>query len=359
MGSGAYLGLLLVGPSGAAAGTTNSGWKNRMAITFDNSGRGQLTDFPATIRLNSARLDFDDLQSTGADIRFYGSDATTLLSHELVWFDAAQQKAELQVRVPQIAANSTSDFIYLYFNNPNAAAAEDAATVWSDYTAVYHFTEETGTYGDSTGSHPSTAVTVANRSNGEGFSEGPAPVFSNHEVQLGNWNVPPVGPGNDGLTMELFLKFNSFTVSDGRLLTKATSFVSDADHTWALSTFGGGPHYLRSRIRTGGTTTAIVDTDVTGPLSTGNWYHVVSTYDGTTGKIYLNGTLVESTAFTGTLDQDARSIVVGRHPDGSRPLDGVIDEARVAPFAVSEDYLRAVNSSFRDTMQTYGSVENL
>ena len=358
MGSGAYLGILLLGsPAGGSVATGI--WKKRLPISFDNTGRGQLVNFPATIRLTAARVDFSLIQDNGADIRFYSEDMETLLKHELVWFDPVQEKAEMQVLVPQIAAGTSTDRIYMLYNNETAADGQQASALWSNYTAVYHLSEGSGQYLDSTGDHSSTSVTVTDRQNTEGIAGGPAPVFSNHEIQLGNWNVSPAGPGNDGLTMEMFLKFNSFATSDGRLLTKSTSFVSDADHTWAISTFGGGPHYLRARIRTAGTTTAILDSDVTGPLASGTWYHIVSTYDDTTGKVYLNGNLVESAAFTGLLDQDARSIVVGRHPDGSRPLDGVMDELRIAPFAVSEDFLDATNESFRDSMQSYGAVENL
>ena len=42
-------------------------------------------------------------------------------------------------QVPQLDANSTTDSITLYYNNPTAPAAQNKAGVWSNgYAAVWH-----------------------------------------------------------------------------------------------------------------------------------------------------------------------------------------------------------------------------
>ena len=69
-----------------------------------------------------------------------------------------------------------------------------------------------------------------------------------------------------------------------------------------------------------------------GALSTGVWYHLVATWDGTSDadgvKLYLNGSEVDSaTASSGTLyTRGTDGFEIGRDPHNSRYFDGIVDE---------------------------------
>ena len=66
------------------------------------------------------------------------------------------------------------------------------------------------------------------------------------------------------------------------------------------------------------------------------WYHIAFTYDGTTVKLYVNGTMVGSYAFTGTLGVNATDLEIGRYSASSATTQDMrIDEVAVYPTALS------------------------
>ncbi|MDX2359554.1 MAG: T9SS type A sorting domain-containing protein [Crocinitomicaceae bacterium] len=81
-------------------------------------------------------------------------------------------------------------------------------------------------------------------------------------------------------------------------------------------------------------------------MSTGQWYHVAGTYDGTTLKVYINGEEVGSTAYTGAISASTYDVTLGRityTAGGARYFDGEIDEVKIwgsaLPQSSIQDYL--------------------
>ncbi|GAE63688.1 T9SS type A sorting domain-containing protein [Chryseobacterium indologenes] len=70
-------------------------------------------------------------------------------------------------------------------------------------------------------------------------------------------------------------------------------------------------------------------------LNANTWYHVAATYDGTTMKLYINGTLDASKAQTGSVSSNG-SFNVGYLYETSRNFNGKIDEVRVWKRALSQ-----------------------
>jgi hypothetical protein len=70
-------------------------------------------------------------------------------------------------------------------------------------------------------------------------------------------------------------------------------------------------------------------------LSTGQWYHVAATWDGSTVKIYIDGVLNTSTSRTGTIGTDTRTLYMGGRSGGTDMFNGMIRDVRFYNRALS------------------------
>ena len=74
-----------------------------------------------------------------------------------------------------------------------------------------------------------------------------------------------------------------------------------------------------------------------GALSTGTWYHIVGTYDGSNMRLYLNGTLQQTTPLTGGIGTSASPINIGRNPAYSGDyIAASFDEVAVYPATLNQ-----------------------
>ncbi|MEM0897586.1 MAG: PQQ-dependent sugar dehydrogenase [Verrucomicrobiota bacterium] len=204
----------------------------------------------------------------------------------------------------------------------------------NDYTHRWTFdnTAGTGTWRD-TANAPTYATGQVNQ----------ALTFdgSDDAVDLG----PLDAASGTGLTITLWFRADDFGISDARFLSKADGQF-DQDHYWMISTLNGSQ--LRLRLRAGGNTTTLISPS--GTLSTGTWTHVTARYDGATMKLFKDGVEVASTAKTGVLDTNGTvDAAIGNQPTtasgGSRPFDGLIDDVRIYPRALSESEISTVRDA--------------
>ena len=66
-----------------------------------------------------------------------------------------------------------------------------------------------------------------------------------------------------------------------------------------------------------------------GVIVAGGTYHVVGTFDGTTQRLYVNGTQVASAALSGSATTNTRALVIGSWDGASEFFAGTIDEPAV------------------------------
>ena len=115
------------------------------------------------------------------------------------------------------------------------------------------------------------------------------------------------------------------------------------NQTNALRMFGGGGgfrHYWWGN-----------DLDSNVSLSTGTWYHVASTFDGTTRKLYLNGTLLVSDTPGGGHNATAEHFAIGR-TCCSEYFDGVLDDIAIYNVALNANSIATLAATSPTTTTT-------
>lgn len=128
---------------------------------------------------------------------------------------------------------------------------------------------------------------------------------------------------NSGISLGGWVYLGSKSSGEGALISK--------------SPWDGWPYYLAInqgnatvRFRTWQLSNTDLNTSQT--LSRGAWHHVIATWDGSTKRIYINGSLSESVAATGTMSSTTGAVCLGSVANGStcstgtHILEGRLDE---------------------------------
>ena len=81
--------------------------------------------------------------------------------------------------------------------------------------------------------------------------------------------------------------------------------------------------------------------DGTAALPAGLWSHLAVTYDGTTQRLYVNGTQVSSSAISGTISTSSGPFKIGGNSIWGEWFNGLIDEVRVYNRALNAPEIQA------------------
>jgi hypothetical protein len=97
-----------------------------------------------------------------------------------------------------------------------------------------------------------------------------------------------------------------------------------------------------------------VDTRGTAQVATGTWTHLAGTYDGSTLRLYVNGSLASSLAVSGTLLNSTGALRIGGNGVWGEWFKGLIDEVRVyrrvlSASEIQTDMNTAVGAGSQDT----------
>jgi hypothetical protein len=76
-------------------------------------------------------------------------------------------------------------------------------------------------------------------------------------------------------------------------------------------------------------TSAEFNTDGTAPVPTGSWTFLTETYDGTTLRLYVNGTQASSKAVTGSMPNSTGPLKIGGNSLWAEWFSGLVDNVRV------------------------------
>ena len=78
-----------------------------------------------------------------------------------------------------------------------------------------------------------------------------------------------------------------------------------------------------------------------GVIVAGGTYHVVGTFDGTTQRLYVNGTQVASAALSGSATTNGNALMIGSWDGSSEFFNGTIDEPAVYGAVLSATQVAA------------------
>jgi biopolymer transport protein ExbB len=248
--------LLLSLFSAASHAWWNDDWTLRKKITLTNSA-GEVTDAPVLIRLHTGNFDFLSANEDGRDLRVIaGDDATELKFHIEKW-DGLNQLALVWVKMPKLAGTTEA---WLYFGNPETAAASDSKGSYDAVSAVFHFNEAGGNPADS-GAAGANATAFTGTRIAASFANGGVKFNSTQSVTL------PAPAGQGGWTVSMWLKPSAL---DGALMQAGGFSVA----------FAGGV----LNVQAGAANVASA-----APLVDGKWQHVAVVVEGAALRLYVDG----------------------------------------------------------------------
>jgi len=306
--------------------TAYPGWQHSGEMTILTTPEGAnlpasavVEDFPLLVRLDKDWFDFRQAKAGGEDFRISGGQGEPL-AYEIEEWDAANGKASVWVRIPRIQGNARQT-IRVHWGKADAASESNARAVFNEsngYLSVWHLGDEMR---DSVGTLDSkdagTTVTAgmvgkARHFAGKqgifcgdkiaGYPSADAPHSTEAWFRAERPNATIIGWGNEG---------------GGRGSKIRMQFRSPA-HLHIDSDFS----------------------DVNGerPLDMGQWIHVVHTYGGGEGRIYINGQLDAASKPRLDIKSPARLWIGGWYHNYD--FVGDIDEVRVSRVTRSADWIR-------------------
>jgi hypothetical protein len=123
-------------------------WRFSRALKLNTTATGAevnsaVVGFPVLVRLTSSRFDFGQALRDGGDVRFTNK-YDTPLSYEIERWDPVTELAEVWVKVDTVYGNDSTQFIKMYWGNPNAANESNGAAVFDTskgFAGVWHLGE--------------------------------------------------------------------------------------------------------------------------------------------------------------------------------------------------------------------------
>jgi hypothetical protein len=303
-------------------------WTRRRRVFFDNTGGGEaLTDFPVLVRVPpeaSVGTIFVDVDGT-------------VIAHEAEGTDA-------WVRIPEIEGASDDDCVWMYYENAGAPAPGPAAEVWSsEYAAVWHLQtplEDASAAGlDLRDLGTTDTDGVVGR--GRAFSR-PARAHLRTELD----DTSSIAPAT--LTVSAWVRRTAGLADFAGIVGRPSTTLGGNDFYLTLLD-GDLFFYVNDSINT------------EFPNDEAEWQYLVGTYDGGELALFVDGTKVATTAYSGSLNSTPRPIILGA--DSFSPadttgttdfFDGALDEVRVQQTARSEQWIEAQHRSMTEGFVRFG-----
>lgn len=280
--------------------------------------------------------------SSGYDIIFTSDAAcATKLDHEIEIYTAASGLVVMWVRVPTVAT-ATDTVIYLCYGDSGVTTSQEAITgVWdSNFKGVWHLPNGTTLTSLDSTSNDNDATATGSPTAVAGKVDGGVTVSTGN--YLGDTLAAAIGTTN---TVSAWVKFASLPSSGGQgfhgayAVDGAELFIWNQTGTTYFALYGSAFVYGSAP-------------------STGVWYYLVATRNGTGTNgylLYLNGAVDITT--TRSSGDSGSTFRIGRKGDGSDEMNGAVDEVRVSNSVRSASWITTEynNQSSPSTFYAVGS----
>ncbi|MHC4664129.1 MAG: DUF2341 domain-containing protein [Planctomycetota bacterium] len=342
------------------------GFSKRRKITFDTSAlTGDQTNFPVLIKLDSGNFDFGTAESDGRDIRFLDPDGRHL-QYEIEEYDSSGQTARIWVKVPLLTAGVTTDYIWIYYGNPDAVDAQNKNGVWDGYAAVFHFNTSASDYLDSSQNWNFARPVLGSTLAGEGVI-GDSVAFNGSAWAAMNMNYSGGENSLPSVTTTVWFK----SADSGGSWNSNWAFADfDRSEYWSFYLASDTGALEFSTMANGSSVSDFVGT--TTGLNDNAWCFGAAVYDGTDSRLYLNGSLDNTSSNPhGGLALGTANNRYGMLGDGTEATEfnggrnslyynGLIDELRISNSARSADWIKAEYLTVNDaSFSTVGTEESL
>jgi hypothetical protein len=297
------------------AATPYKGWQHSASMHLLTTPEGanlpataSEVNFPVLVRLNKDWFDFAGAKTQGEDIRF--ATGTGLpMAYQIDRWDAAAGSALIWVRVPEIKGNARLE-IKMFWGKADASSESSGPAVFNrsnGYLSVWHMNDPVA---DDAGMLESKDIDTTSSAGMVGLSRR----FSGAKgIDCGN-RIAGYPFASSPHTSEAWFKgekLNTSIVSWGKHNLVNLQLMSTPTHVSA-----GGVHG-------------------TSVLRKSEWVHVVYTYDGQSGRIYVNGQPDIAAPQPVTVEVlTPVSLTIGGG------FVGDIDEVRISRFPRSADWVK-------------------
>jgi len=288
--------------------------------------------------------------ANGYDVGFYADSGGTMkLKWEVEQYNGTTGHLIAWVKIPSVSNSSDTVFYLMYGNSAINTDQSDPPNTWdSSFKGVYHLRDGITLSGaDSTSLANTLAVNSASAISG--LIDGASTAGTNQSLGRGS-----ITHNSAIATVSAWIKA---TTATGRIAgldqdgtTHSQEIAIDANNkavAYAWDTING-----QQRICTGTTN-----------ITTGVWHYMVGTWDGTTGRVYLDGSLEGSIASANVYAAyTSPNMEIGGHATSGPAsvnayFSGNIDEVRFSYVARSATWITTEynNQSSPGTFTTMGS----
>lgn len=335
----------------------NTSYTRRIRIEINNLDQpATFTNQPILVTLTSSVINYVDLQAAGEDVRFVASDDTTQLPHEIEKWTIGGTSL-IWVRVPSIAASSSSGFIYMYYKNPSASDGQNRTGIWTNYWGVWHLHEDpSGTspqYRDGTSNaRHGSALNSPTRTAGY-IGDGAGLLSATDAIQINTDLAPALGASS---TFSCWMKTsqvgnNTTWLAPGLTGVEEAGGGNDIFFGWLD---GAGNIGVQAGNGAAAKSAYVVNNNA--------WRHVTITRNSGTGQIifYINGVQTAS-ATSETGNKTTSFSLFGEIGDtGGSPVNynGYMDEIRVINSVRTADQVKADFKYMMNTHLSYSAAES-
>lgn len=327
--------------AGGSACVGINGFSCRETITINGyTGASTLTDFKTYVDGDTALATTSNggyvTDAQGDDVVFTSdSGCTTLLSWKTDVWSGTTGVAAYRVKIASVSGTTTT--FYRCIGKSSITTFQGGALgseLDASYKVYLPFSDGTTVVGTDATSNANN-LTLTNWTATAGKVDG----AGNLNGTTSTATETPTGMATPtGLTLSAWINPTDYSVSPNfrRIMIKGEQAGAPFDeYGFSIGSLGE----IRFEINNG----TIRFMDTTTHVSTGVFTFVVATWDGTTMRVYINGTLDATTlAMSGTVSATTTALAVGYSTfSAARYFKGIIDELSMSNVARSPDWIAA------------------